>query len=303
MNRRSSRILFLAFIVAVISSYFVYRLARRQMSTPVTPATTKFITASHDLGIGTVIRDADLSTRELVGSLPKGAVTSKDGLIGRGVISAVYQGEPIMENRLAAAGSGGGLAATIRPGMRACAVKVDEVVGVAGFVVPGMRVDVLVSGTGPGASASEGAKVRTLLQNIEVLSAGTNIQKDNEGKPVQVQVVNLLVTPEQAELLSLASNQTKIQLVLRNPLDNDTTKTPGVALNALFNDGRSSEPKPVVRRNSSSPPPPPAVAAPAPPRVFLVEVLNGNKRSEEKFAAPEDHATASEDHPGSENHP
>ena len=114
--------------------------------------------AARDLEIGTLIKDSDLATSEWVGTLPKGAVVSKENAIGRGVTSHVYQSEPILDSRLAAAGSGGGLAATIRPGMRACAVKVNEVVGVAGFVVPGMRVDVLVSGNGPGVSSRRKAR-------------------------------------------------------------------------------------------------------------------------------------------------
>ncbi len=149
-----------------------------------------------------------------------------DDAVGRGVISEIFQGEPILESRLAGIGSGGGLAPTIPQGMRACAVRVDEVVGVAGFVIPGSRVDVLVSGLPPGQNQNEGVQTQTLLQNIQVLSAGTDIQKDAEGKPQQVQVVNLLVTPEQAETLSLASNSLKIQLVLRNPLDTQMAKVP-----------------------------------------------------------------------------
>src|SRR5262249_48391853 len=205
---------------------------------------------------------------------------SKETVVGRGVVAQIFQGEPILENRLASAGSGGGMAATIRPGMRACAVRVDDVVGVAGFVLPGMRVDVLVSGSGPGIPASDGPKVKTLLQNIEVLSAGGNIQKDTEGKPVQVQVVNLLVTPEQAELLSLASNQTKIQLVLRNPLDTAVTHPPGSAMASLFTDtnpvlkARPSN----VTHNSRKPA----------SRVYVVEVFNGAKRSEQKFVSGEE---------------
>ena len=170
------------------------------------------------------------------------------------------------------------MAATIKPGMRACAIRVDDVVGVAGFVLPGMHVDVLVSGSGPGVNASEGPRVKTLLQNIEVLSAGTNIQKDNEGKPVSVQVVNLLVLPEQAELLSLASNQARLQLVLRNPLDTETPKTPGLAMASVFSEG--TPPKAVKAEYRK----PMVVEKPAPPRVFLVEVFNGSKRSQEKFA-------------------
>lgn len=278
MNRRLSTILFLAFVVASISSYLVYRIAGRQMHPVAVPATAKIIVPARDLRIGTIIKDTDVSVGEWVGPLPKGAIVSKDAVIGRGVVSQLYQGEPIVDSRLAPEGSGGGLAATIKPGMRACAIRVDDVVGVAGFVLPGMRVDVLVSGNDPGVPTNNGPKVKTLLQNIEVLSAGTNIQKDNDGKPVSVQVVNLLVTPEQAELLSLASNQTKVQLVLRNPLDTETPKTPSIAMASVFSDGNPA-PKP-PKAGFRKPVP---VAKPVPPRVFLVEVINGSKRTEEKF--------------------
>ena len=275
MNRRVSTILLFAFVIAAISSYLVYRVVGTQRRV-VGPQTTKVIVAARDLEIGTLLRDTDLTTGDWVGTLPKGVLVAKDAVVGRGVVAQLYQGEPIQENRLAPVGSGGGLAATIRPGMRACAVRVNDVVGVAGFVLPGMRVDVLIAGNAPGVAAAEGSKVKTLLQNIEVLSAGTNIQKDNEGKPVQVPVVNLLVTPEQAEILSLASNETRIQLVLRNPLDTDTPKTPSVAMASLFSEG-SPKPatpvqKPVIRVPQASPPQP-----------YLVEILNGTRRSQEKF--------------------
>jgi pilus assembly protein CpaB len=284
MNRRLTTILFFAFVVAAISSYLVYRVAGNQMNGAKRPATTRIIVAAHDLEIGALIKDADLATSQWVGTLPKGAIVTTNVAVGRGVVSPLYQGEPVLESRLATAGSGAGLAATIRPGMRACAVRVNDVVGVAGFVVPGMRVDVLVSGTGPGTSQAEGAKVKTLLQNIEVLSAGTNIQKDNEGKPVQVPVVNLLVTPEQAEVLSLASNETRIQLVLRNPLDTQTAKTPGSAMDRIFSDGSAPAPKLVNVAPRRAPEP--KVEKPA-AHIYLIEVLNGSKRSEEKFGAVE----------------
>ena len=288
MNKRISTILFLAFLVAAFCSYMVYRIAGTQLHPAPQPSTTKIIAAAHDLAIGALVHDADLTTSDWVGSVPKGVVTTKDAVLGRGVVSQIYQGEPVLDNRLAPAGSGGGLAATIRQGMRACAVRVDDVVGVAGFVLPGMHVDVLVSGSAPGPGASSGPRVKTLLQNIEVLSAGSDIQKDNEGKPVQVQVVNLLVTPEQAELLSLASNQTRIQLVLRNPLDTETPKTPAIAMAGLFADGTPQPLKPAVQKPIAAPPPPPAVVeAPIPPRIYLVQVLNGPKRTEEKFSDKE----------------
>jgi pilus assembly protein CpaB len=281
MNKRLSRILLFAFVIAAICSYLVYRVAGRQMNGNGKPATSKIMIAARDLEIGTVLKEADFKEGEWVGAPPKGALVAKETVVGRGVISTLYAGEPILDSRLAAPGSGGGMAATIRPGMRACAVKVDDVVGVSGFVVAGMRVDVLVSGTAPGAPANDGPKVKTVLQNIEVLSAGTNIQKDNEGKPVQVPVVNLLVTPEQAEILSLASNQFHIQLVLRNPLDTDTPKTPGVAMAGLFSDGSAPKQEAPVRRSA----PPKAAAPVVQTRIYLVEVMNGAKRSEEKFGA------------------
>jgi pilus assembly protein CpaB len=278
MNRRVSTILLFAFVIAAGASYLVYRLVGTQ-NRPVGPKTTKVLLAARDLEIGTLIKDTDLVNGDWVGPLPKGVLVSKDAIVNRGVVAQLYQGEPIQDSRLAAVGSGAGLAATIRPGMRACAVRVNDVVGVAGFVVPGMRVDVLISGNSPGSPGTEGSKVKTLLQNIEVLSAGTNIQKDNEGKPVQVQVVNLLVTPEQAEVLSLASNETRIQLVLRNPLDTDTPKTPSIAMANLFSDGAPAKPAPARNPVARAPRPEP----PAAPQLYFVEILNGAKKSQEKF--------------------
>jgi pilus assembly protein CpaB len=277
MNRRLFLILVSAFVIAAGCSYLVYRVVGNRLGA-VQQKATRVIVAVNDVKLGSVLRDVDLSTAEFVGTIPKGAILKPADAVGRGVVSDLYQGEPILESRLAAVGSGGGLAATIRQGMRACAVKVDDVVGVAGFVTPGMRVDVLISGNPPGpANPVAGTLVKTLLQNIEVLSAGTDIQKDAEGKPQQVQVVNLLVTPEQAELLSLASNQTHIQLVLRNPLDTEMAKTTGTAMGNLFSDG-SVKPKPVAVGHRVSPPP---------PRIYLVEIFNGSKRTEEKFGTGE----------------
>src|ERR1700758_5003028 len=212
MNRRLATVLFSAFVVAALCSYLVYRVIGNRLGA-VQPRATRLIVAASDIKLGSLLRDVDLSTADFVGPVPKGAILKKEDAVGRGVVSDLYQGEPILESRLAAVGSGGGLAATITQGMRACAVKVDEVVGVAGFVTPGMRVDVLISGNPPGPlNPTEGTKVKTLLQNLEVLSAGTDIQKDAEGKPQQVQVVNLLVTPSDAQVLALAANQMRIQL-------------------------------------------------------------------------------------------
>jgi pilus assembly protein CpaB len=170
--------------------------------------------------------------------------------------------------------------------MRAVAVRVNDIVGVAGFVGPGMRVDVLISGVPPGPQTPNGPKVKTLLQNIEVLSAGQNYQKDNEGKPVVVPVVNLLVNPEQAEILSLASNETRIQLVLRNPLDTQTAKTPGTAVAALYGEAKAPAPVAVSRPRAVVPvaaraAPQPTIIVPLAP--YQIEVFNGPQRTEAKF--------------------
>ncbi len=162
----------------------------------------------------------------------------------------------------------------------------------AGFVVPGMRVDILIAGNPPGSPTALGTLSRTLLQNIEVLSAGQNIQKDAEGKPITVPVVNLLVTPEQAETLSLASSETKIQLVLRNPLDTTVAKTPGTAVARLFSgQKRLDAPKagPVKPRRTTvrAEAIAPAVAKEKPP--VVVEVIQGGRKASATFKEePED---------------
>lgn len=278
MNRRLLTILVCAFFVAAGCSLLVYKIVNSRVAVAKKSTTIRIVAAAGDIKLGTILTAANLTTVEVAGPLPKGAILKPADAIGRGVISDLYQGEPVIEERLAAKGSGGGLAATIQPGMRACAVKVDEVVGVAGFVTPGMRVDVLISGDPPG-QQKQGTQVETLLQNIQVLSAGTDIQKDAEGKPQQTHVVNLLVTPEQAEVLSLASNHTQIQLVLRNPLDTKVAPVPGSAMAALFSGGAQSPATPTLR-------PARFTRRPA-PNMYTVEVINGTQRSEKKFALSE----------------
>jgi pilus assembly protein CpaB len=291
MNQRFISVLVFAFVVAGCASLLLYRLTVGHSTTQAAATTAKVLVASRNLELGAIIKDSDVKDAPWAGAVPANAVLKREDIIGRGVTTAIYEGEPLVENRLAPKGAGGGLAAMIPSGMRAVAVRVNDVVGVAGFVVPGMRVDILISGNPPQAAAQQqGSLTRTLLQNIEVLSAGQDFKKDNEGKPLGVGVVNLLVTPEQAEMLSLASNQTTIQLVLRNPLDTQMAKTPGTAVSELFsNSGPKKRPEPqkVYVRAAAKPAPIPAPVAvvPAPPvrQPFVMEVINGNKKSESKF--------------------
>jgi pilus assembly protein CpaB len=290
MNPRVTAILVLALLISGGATYLVYRVMAVKTAQANASATTPVVMAAHDLTIGSLVKDADLKIGPWAGTPPKGIVVKKETIIGRGVIAPIWEGEPLMDKNFAAEGAGGGLAATIPPGMRAVAVRVNDIVGVAGFVGPGTRVDVLISGTPPGPQAPNGPKVKTLLQNIQVLSAGQNYQKDAEGKPVVVPVVNLLVTPEQAEVLSLASNETRIQLVLRNPMDTESSKTPGIAMAALFGDMKPPVVVAVAPRGRvvaapvklPKPEPPKVVVVP----VYHIEIFNGPQRSEAKFAHP-----------------
>jgi pilus assembly protein CpaB len=285
MNRRLMTVLILAFVVAGGCSLLVYRMIGTRLNVARKSATTRVVSAATDIKLGTVLTAGNLAYTDIAGPLPKGAILKPESAIGRGVVSDLSQGEPILESRLAPEGSGGGLAATIRQGMRACAVKVDEVIGVAGFVTPGMRVDVLVAGTAPGVAADQGTQVKTLLQNIEVLSAGASIQKDAEGKPQEVRVVNLLVTPEQAQILGLAASmggQTHIQLVLRNPLDTDVAEVRGTGMGQLFSDIKMA---PARVEHAAAAGQPRAASKPA---VYTIEVLNGSQRTEQKFASTEE---------------
>jgi len=288
MNRRILIVISCALVLSACASYLVYRAVEVRAPVARTPQTAQVV-AARDLVVGTLIHDADLKMAVWYGPLPADAILKRDALLNRGVISAIYEGELVTEHRLAPQGSSGGLAATIPPGMRACAVKVNEVVGVAGFVVPGMRVDVLITGLPPGGNALDGPKVRTLLQNIQVLSAGVNYQKDQEGKPEQAQVVNLLVTPVQAEILSLASNETRIQLVLRNPMDTQVSGLPGTILSELFGASRAPAPVPSARASSARPAMPPAApvgAVTAAPAQYTIEVSNGSAHTEARFSRP-----------------
>ncbi len=293
MNKRFVGVLLFAFVVASGASLLLYRLLiNRPVKAEKAVPTAQIVLATHDIDMGAVIKEEDVKLEEWNGAVPVGAVQKMQDLIGRGVNTKIFAKEPIIESRLTPKGAGGGLASMIPPGMRAVAIPVNDVVGVAGFVVPGMRVDVLISGTAPNMDNSLGPVTKTMLQNLEVLSAGQEFRKDAEGKPVAVPVVNLLVTPEQAEQLSLASKQTTIQLDLRNPLDHDMTKTAGTALGRLFDPNkalRASTAEPAARPASPRPRPveapmPPPQAAPVKKEApFVMEIISGNKKDHVNF--------------------
>ena len=173
MNRRLISVLLFALIVASLTSYVLYRVILVRVQSQGqgrTVATNRLVVAKHDIQVGAVIQASDLDEVAWGGPIPDEALKNISDIVGRGVISNLYQNEPILPRRLAPIGAGAGLAATIPVGMRAVALRVNEVIGLAGFVVPGMHVDVLMVGNAPNADQNHfGALSRTILQNIAVL--------------------------------------------------------------------------------------------------------------------------------------
>ena len=268
MGRRLLFILLLAWLIAGACAFFVYHLVNRKAQANAPKAMTRVVAASSDLPIGSIIAASDLTTIEVTGGAPRGAIDNVKAVVGRAVTENISKGEPILESRLASAGAGGGLASTIPAGMRAIAIKVDDVTGVSGFAAPGMWVDVVFTIEGfPGAEASNPAFIshgsalsRTVLQHIRVLSAGTDYQRDPQGKAKAVQVVNLLVTPEQAEVLAMAGANVNVRLVLRNPADEKIADVPASTLDRVFASGSGKLPA-AAAANGSAPNPNAAVIA------------------------------------------
>ncbi len=267
MDRRFLTVLGVSLLFAlVISSVFYQMTARAGSPKKAEPTDLRdVVLAVRPLSVGTTIKPADIKIGKLpAAAFPKGAFSKPEEVLDRPVISNILMDEPVLEGRLAARGSGLGLAPVIPVGMRAVTVRVNDVTGISGFVLPGMRVDVLVTGHPPNSDVSVTA-TPTQLQNMLVLSAGTVMQPDARGQAMPAQTVTLLGTPEQAETLTLASSDTRIQMVLRNGSDETITKTPGQDVAELYGERAERKkpenprprPRPVVVAAAPPPPPPP----------------------------------------------
>jgi pilus assembly protein CpaB len=271
MDRRFLTVLGVSLLFALVISSVFYQMTARSKSTTKAEGDMKdIVLAARPLGLGITVKPADVKIGKVpAATFPKGAFSKPEEVVDRPVTSSILVDEPIFEGRLALRGSGSGLAPIIPVGMRAVSVRVNDVVGVAGFVLPGMRVDVLVTGRPPDAT---GTITATCLQNILVLSAGQTVQADARGQAIQAPTVTLLVSPEQAETLTLASSEGRIQLVLRNGSDQTIEKTPGRDTAQLYGvppthkkTVASSEDRPQPRPRAPRPVAIPAVAAPPPP--------------------------------------
>jgi pilus assembly protein CpaB len=263
-----------------IAALLAMRYLRQQNATVLAPPKTgNLIVAARPLGLGTLLVDADVKTIEWTGNaLPVGYASNKADVVGRGVMSPLQENEPILDGKLAPKGAGGGLPVIIDQGKRALTMRVNDVSGVAGFVTPNTRVDVLFT-IDDKVNTSE-PSTRIIMQDVRALAAGQQIQPDKEGKPVSVGVVTFLVTPEQAETLALASQQGSIQLALRNSLDTMRIKTFGTRTSALLGGaiGRPLPARKVANRSAA-----PAAAAAPQPSPTVIEVYRGGARTLQKF--------------------
>jgi pilus assembly protein CpaB len=278
-DRRFAVVLSVSLLWALIVSAMFYRLAGGSGGRVRAAAEKTIVLAAKPLPMGAVIdRDSVKLGKVPEALFPAGAFSRVEDVLDRPVISAIQPEEPVVEARLATRGSGQGLGPLIPPGMRAIAVRVNDVVGVAGFILPGMRVDVLVTGRLPNQNDT---LTRTVLQNIAVLSAGQTIQTDGKSQSIMAPVVTLLVTPQEAEALTLANTEGHIQLVLRNSTDQKTAATQGRQWRDLYGAAASAPvtpaPLPPVRRQAAAPreaapvaAPPVVIPPPAPDQMVLI---------------------------------
>ena len=281
MDRRFLSVLAMSVVLALVVAGAFYYMTAGSAGKP--PSEMKdLVIAAEPLSLGASIKPTQVKLMKVpMEMFPKSGFSKVDDVIDRPVISPILADEPILEQRIAPRGSGLGLAPIIPTGMRAVAVRVNDVVGVAGFVLPGMRVDVLVTGRPP--SEADESVTTTVLQNITVLSANQQIQADSRGQAINANVVTLLVTPEQAEILTLAGNEGKIQLVLRNAVDQKVEQTNGKQVGELY--GMRKRPAPVVasaprprKVEAPAPPPPPPAPVVVPDEIIMIR---GNQKSVE----------------------
>ena len=234
---------------------------------------TDVIVAADDIQVGSRIGEHDIRTvRYPASALPPGFYSKRSQVLGLGVILPISKGEFILPSKLAPENAGSGLPSLIPRGMRAVSVRVNEVVSVAGFVGPGTRVDVLLTGTPNGSGESQ---TTTVLQNVAVIASGHTLERSASGEPQNTPVITLLASPEDAERLTLASMEGKIQLSLRNPLDTHSDPVDPANARGLY---KGSTPVAVAPRvhihpvTQKTPTPPPS-------SVISVDVYKGDKKT------------------------
>jgi pilus assembly protein CpaB len=274
MNRtRLLMIGVLALALGFLASVYVYK--NLQSKTGSTDAGVDVIVAADDLQVGARVEEHDIKVIRIPGAdLPPTAPRKRADVLGHGVIVPISKGEFILPNRLAGENAGSGLPSLIPPGMRAVSVRVNEVVSVAGFVTPGTRVDVLLTGT-PGAGGEQ--QTTTVLQNVAVLASGHTLERTATGEAQNTAVITLLVSPDDAQRLTLASSEGHIQLALRNPLDTRQDEVPSSNSRGLYKGASAAVTAPVVHHTVARSAPP---VVPPPATGISVEVFRGDKKPE-----------------------
>jgi pilus assembly protein CpaB len=280
-------VLALAMTAGGVFAYGTYNYVNNLPKGTTSMPTRQVVVAANDLDVGAEIQQEDIRMIEWPqSSMPAQAISDPKDVIGRGLVLPVVANEPILPMKLADKNAGGGLPPAIPPGLRALSVRVNEVIGVAGYVLPGTRVDVLAT-VNPG-NQQQDITSKVILTNVQVLAAGTKIERDvHDNKAMPVSVVTLLVAPEESERLTLAATEGKIQLALRNPLDKETPSTPGIkpAMLLGYNTAaRSAQARSRVVSNAAGKTPQAAAASvPAAPvdNTTTVEIIRGDKRAHE----------------------
>jgi pilus assembly protein CpaB len=280
MNRtRLLLIGFVALALGAIVSYSVYRTLQTKTGGDAVPG-VEVVVAANDIAVGAKVGESDVKTvRYTAADLPANAFHLKTSVVGRGAILPIARGEFFLPNKLAGENAGAGMPSLIPPGMRAISVRVNEVIGVAGFVVPGTRVDVLLTGNPSGAPEQQ---TTTVLENVAVIATGQKLERNTAGEPQVTPVITLLVSPDDAQKLTLATTQGKIQLALRNPLDTKQQELASVSTGSLY----KGVPTPV---HAAAPTRPKSIKRTTPvpvtalPSGFSVEVIKGTKKDVTKF--------------------
>lgn len=276
MNRNRLMLIgFIALALGVLASFAVYKNLQSKSGAKAVPG-EDILVAADDLQVGAKIEDKDIKLVHFPSAdLPAGVFHIRSKLIGRGVVLPIAKGEFILTNKVAGENAGSGLPALIPPGMRAVSVRVNDTSSVAGFVLPGTRVDVLLTGNPDGSSEQQ---TSTVLENVAVLANGSKLERSSTGEPQTTPVITLLVSPDDAEKLALASNQGHLQLALRNPTDTKHEELASVKSRALYGfapPAPVSTPKP---RHVATAPPPPSL-----PTAYTIEVYKGDKKEEKTF--------------------
>jgi len=278
MNR--SRLMLIGLVALALGAFVslaVYRNLQSSAGSNTQPGADVLV-AANDLPIGSKVEDRDVKVvRFPAADLPANCYHQRASVVGRGVILPINKGEFFLPTKLAGENAGSGLTMLIPPGMRAVSVRVNEVIGVAGFVVPGTRVDVLLTGNAAGNGQQE--QTNTVLQNVPVIASGQKLERNSSGQPQVAPVITLLVSPDDAQKLTLAQSQGKITLALRSPLDTKQTDQGAVRTDSLYKGAVVAAP-PAPRPKTKH-----VVATPAPvlPSAYQVQVIRGDKQSTDTF--------------------